>query len=216
MVKSATTALLALLCLLLVKANIDTFRAPPASQEGGIGQARKVSSTKTSSQQPLDLNPRMSPQVPDLGSGYLFNAQRFLAKEARPVTTDKGYDQNIRLDDVVFSGAILGEGYKKALVSYRLTKRTGVQTKRPVPQRPAGRTTKTVQLAEGDELGGYTVKEIAADFILFIKGSDTIKKTLFDPDKKRQRLAPRPLTPKKTTPGVAPLRRVTPSSAKRP
>ena len=218
MVKPALTALLAITCLFLVKANIDTFRAPSSDQETSA-VTKKGSTKKSSPIKPLGLNPRVSPKAPDLGSGYLFNAERFLAKGTPAAKTGKGYGQNIRMDDVVFSGAILGEGYKKALVSYRVAP-TPVprSTKRPATKKNPGKGEETVQLTVGDTLAGYTVKDITSDFILFIKGSDSIKKTLFDPSKKRQQLPSRPANIKvpKRKPGVVPPRRPQPPPAKRP
>lgn len=221
MVKTAIIALLTLLGLLLFKANIDTFRGASSSHETELVQAPKGGSKKISPQPPLNLNPTKHPQLPDLSAGYLFSAERFLAKDARQSKMGKGYGQNIRMEDVFFSGAILGEGYKKAIVSYTLGQqptnraiRPGSNTRTQHASRP-----ESVQLEVGDQLGGYTVKEITSDFISFMKGSDIIQKTLFDPDKKRPLLTPRPPTapqPKKRTPAIAPSRRAQPSSAKKP
>ncbi len=218
MVKPAITAILALLCLVLVKANIDTFRTAPPALETEI-KSSKGGAKRISPIQPLNLNPKTNRQLPDLSSGYLFNTARFLAKDARTSPTGTGYGQNIRIDDVVFSGAILGDGYKKALVSYSPGPQATARTVRSGPKTQAPSGQQTILLAEGDQLGGYTVKEIAADFILFVKGSDTIKKLLFDPDKKRQQVKPQPTSssaPKKINPGVPPARRVTPASPTRP
>jgi hypothetical protein len=216
MVKPAIAALLVLLCLLLVKANIDTFRTTPMAEETGNGLEKKTSTKKVSPLQPLNLNPAVSPQVPDLSNGYLFNAQRFLAKDARPSNADKGTGQNIRVDDVVFNGALLAKGYKKALVSYTLSPKQEIRPGRPGSKSQDNRRQGTLQLGVGDQLGGYTVKEISADFILFMKGSDTIKKTLFDPAKERQPTAPRPTSvapSPQSHPGIAPPRRVAPVPA---
>lgn len=194
MVKSAITVLLALLCLLLVKANIDTFRAPQPAQEAETTPIKKSAPKKIRPQYPFDLNPTIPPQLPDLSSGYLFNAQRFLAKEARSSTTAKNDGQNIRMEDVVFQGAILGDGYQKALVSYRLSPQQAVRPSQPDHlTKSIGRPQK-ITLAVGDQLGGYTVTEITLNFILFEKGSATIKRTLFDSNKKRQQVAPQPPT----------------------
>ncbi|MBU0680661.1 MAG: hypothetical protein KKD73_04480 [Proteobacteria bacterium] len=213
MIKPAIVALLVFLCLLLVKANIDTFRTTPMAEETESTLEKKTSTKKISPLQPLTLNPSVSPQVPDLSNGYLFNAQRFLAKDARPSNADKGTGQNIRPDDVVFNGALLGEGYKKALVSYTLGTKQEIRPGRPGPKSQDNRRQGTLQLGVGDQLGGYTVKEISADFILFMKGSDTIKKTLFDPAKERQPAAPRPPSAApspQTHQGIAQPRRIAP------
>ncbi len=219
MVKQAITALLAILCLLLVKANIDTFKASPDLQQETGEAVKKGSSKKIKAREPLQLNPTIKRTLPDLGTGYLFNAERFLAKGTKPGKAGKGFGSNIRMDDVVFSGAILGEGYKKAIVSYRIRAKTAAQIKRAGPTAKAPDQAKTVQLEEGDQLGGYKVKEITSDYILFSKGSDTIKKTLFDPDKDRQKVAPRkktPPVPTQRTPSVTPSRRPTPRAVKKP
>lgn len=220
MIKPAITVLLALLCLLLLKANIDAFRSLPLSREIEMASPQKGSAKKIRTQQPLNLNPTLSPQLPDLNSGYIFNAQRFLAKDSRIAKAGLGLGQNIRIEDVVFNGALLGEGYKIALVSYSLAPNTRVRVAgNRRSQTPDQKSSGTVQLKVGDEIGGYTVKEITADFITFMKGSDTIKKTLFDPNKNRQLLAPRPAStqaPRQSTPAVAPSRRITPPSATKP
>lgn len=220
MVKTSIIVLLSVLSLLLCKANIDTFRMTSSSLKNEINHVQKESSKK-STPPPLNLNPKVEPQLPDLNKGYIFNAQRFLAKDSRPSKAGKGYDQNIRIDDVVFSGALLGEGYKKALVTYPLAPKPTSRAIRPggpQAQPPSGRS-ETAQLEIGDQLGGYTVKEITSDFISFIKGSDTIKKTLFDPDKTRRLSTPRPQTssePTKPTPHIVSPRRATPLPTQRP
>ncbi|MEN8257563.1 MAG: hypothetical protein ABFS09_06835 [Thermodesulfobacteriota bacterium] len=219
MVKPAITTLLALLCLLLIKANIDTFRITPASQQDIVEATKKDRSKRIKIQEPLKLNPAIKPSLPDLNSDYLFNAERFLAKESQPGKAGKGYGNNIRMDDVVFSGAILGEGYQKAIVSYLIKAKTAAQIKRAGPKAKAPSRRKTTLLEVGEELGGYTVTEIATDFILFMKGSDTIKKMLFDPDKNRRQVAPRKKTPaatKKLKPSVSPARRPTTRTVKKP
>ena len=218
MVKQAITAALAILCLLLVKATIDTFRASPALQQDVNEVVKKDEVKKTKVREPLELNPAIKATLPDLGTGYLFNAERFLAKgSSRLDKAGKGSGDNIRMDDVVFSGAILGEGYKKAIVSYQIKAKTAAQIKRAGPRAKAPDSKETIQLEVGDQLGGYKVKEITSDFILFAKGSDTIKKTLFDPGKDRQKMAPRkntPPTPIKRTPSITPSRRPTPPAVK--
>jgi hypothetical protein len=220
MLKPAITALLALLCLFLVKANVDTFRTPlPLPQEADSVSVKKKSAKKIGTKDPVLLNPVIPRQLPDLNSGYLFNAERFLAKETRSTSSNKGQGKNIRIEDVVFSGALLGEGYKKALVTYDPGPQPIARTTRGAPRRQAVKESQTILLTEGDELAGYTLKEITPDFILFTKGSDTIKKTLFDPDKKRQQLSPRPQsspTPTITAPSAVPARRPTPPVAPKP
>ncbi len=219
MIKPALTVLLALLCLLLVKANFDTFRVSPMGPETAVAPAKKNGQKKMSPLQPLNLNPILRSQVPDLNNGYLFNTERFLAKDARAIKTGKGFGNNIRVEDIVFSGAILGEGYKKALVSYSPGAKQEIRPSRVGAKAASTKRMETIQLNEGDQFGGYTVKEIAVDFILFVKGSDTIKKTLFDPDKERQLLSPRATSPPptaQTSPGTVPPRRVAPPSVKRP
>lgn len=219
MIKPAVTTLLALLCLWLIKANVDTFRPAPPLQEMESTPTKKGPARKMAPSPPLILNPTMRPQLPDLSSGYLFSAERFLAKDARPSKSGKGYGQNIRVEDVVFNGAIIGQGVKKGIVSYSPAPAPTSRTTKTGPQSPSGSRPQTVQLEVGDSLGGYTVKDIAPDFILFVKGSDTITKTLFDPDKKRQQVAPLPTasTPPPQNPAaVAPARRITPQSPRRP
>ncbi|PLX51193.1 MAG: hypothetical protein C0613_00895 [Desulfobulbaceae bacterium] len=193
MIKPVLSTALVLLCLLLIKANIDTFRASPAQLAETPAASSEKRSRTLRPPAPLNLNPRLnSQQLPDLHSGYIFNTERFLAKESRQTKTGKGYGQNIRMEDVVFNGAIIGPGFTKALVSYQTASR---QTPRPIRSAPTGAVAdqaRTVQLEVDDQLGGYTVQEITADFILFSKGSDTIKKPLFDIEKERQQVAPQP------------------------
>lgn len=189
MIKAALVALLSILALLLVKANINTIVIRPTAKPS---QAVVKDVVKKSSPRPaLRPNPVMPARLPDLNAGYLFNSQRFLAQETRAGATDKGPDHSIRPEDVVFNGALLGQGHHKALVSYTLAPKQEIRPGRPGPAAQTSRRQGSIQLGIGDELGGYTVTEITADFILFSKGSETIKKTLFDPDKERHQATTR-------------------------
>jgi hypothetical protein len=219
MIKAALVALLGILALLLVKATFDTLvdRPPARPSEAVTTSIAKKSSPRP----PLRPNPVIAPGLPDLNAGYLFNSQRFLAKENRADAADKGPDHTIRPEDVVFNGALLGQGYRTALVSYTLAPKQEIRPGRPGPASQTSRRQGSIQLGIGDELGGYTVTEITADFILFSKAGETIKKTLFDSDKQRHqatsRRPPAGAPPSPQPPAlIAPQRRPLPTPPQNP
>ncbi len=214
MLRPALATLLVLLLLLLIKANIDTFRSVPPRQERESAAREEGSVKKISPPPPITLNPPRRTDLPDLSSNYIFNAQRFLAEQERLGQTAQDSGQDIRPEDIVFNGAIISEGYKKALVSYSLSSPLGSRTRQSASQSQAAtaRPSQTIQLTVGDELGGYIVTEITPDFILFEKGSETLKKTLFNPEKPRRDVTSRP-TPQ---PALVPSGRGAPPPEKKP
>ncbi|MDR9500585.1 MAG: hypothetical protein RI601_02190 [Desulfurivibrionaceae bacterium] len=209
--RPALATLLVLLLLLLIKANIDTFRSAPPRQERESA-ARKEGGRKKISPPPITLNPPIRTDLPDLSSNYIFNVQRFLAEEERLGQTAQDSAHDIRPEDIVFNGALISEGYKKALVSYRLSSPSDRRTRQSGPQRQAARPSQTIRLTVGDELDGYIVTEITPDFILFEKGPETLKKTLFDPEKPRRDVTSRPTPP----PALVPSGRGAPTPEKKP
>ena len=109
MVKPALNALLVIFCLLLVKANITTFRPPSAVPKEEVA-TNKNSAKKIGPLQPILFNPQRGRELPDLSSAYLFNGERFLAQEIQGSKIGTGHGQDIQIEDVVFNGALLIAG----------------------------------------------------------------------------------------------------------
>ncbi len=185
MVKIALTVALALLCLFLVKANSDALRggfdddSPPVKAKkvvkgNGQGEVRK-------------FNPRVPRSLPNLYNGYLFNADRHM---------DGGFDDgagagmdardeapHVNVYEVSYNGSLLYGAVKKGLISYPLQKTKRLKTRSKSTSRAPKRA--SLQLEIGDKIGGYTVKAIEVERIIFSRGGEEVVKSLHDVEKVR-------------------------------
>ena len=71
-------------------------------------------------------NPPVATPLPDLKAGYLFNPERSLVASAEPaaptevVVAESGEEKTpgVKMEDVTYVGSVIGETFKKALISF--------------------------------------------------------------------------------------------------
>jgi len=133
--------------------------------------------------------PTVPEVLPDLKSGYLFNAERQLAGEVKKNGAGEGNDLGIQTDiqAVVYSGSIIGDTFRQAIIAVpgakgMISKAKSLRWRKT--SRPSANS-KSIRVKEGDVLSGYTVVDISPDKIVFEKGAEKVEKLLYDPDKQR-------------------------------
>ncbi len=146
------------------------------------------------------LQPQVPGVLPDLKPGYLFNQDRLLEGEASNKEGDSAQDEladvnfSIQADmnEVVFSGAIIGESESVAIISFPAARKTIRSSRSSKRQRRSSKSMENARLTEGDVIDGYTVVDIFTDKIVFSKGEEQIEKYLYDPNKKRTAVSRKP------------------------
>lgn len=181
MAKISLVSFLALLCLLLVKANINALRST-AGDEAFVVKEKKTGKV-VSLPSAHRFNPVVPRVLPDLYNGYLFNTDRHLEGGAQGVVDSRDEAPQVNIYELSYDGSFIYGAIKKGLVSYPLqkisrSKRTSLG-KRRAPQRAS------LQLGEGDKIGGYNVTAIEVDKIIFSRGGEEVVKTLHDQEKIR-------------------------------
>ena len=195
MIRAAAAAILAITLVFLMQGISATWRqkielSPPASKVksapapdlAAIGEG-------------IGTRPKVPLALPDLKQGYLFNEERAVEEEIPEPEEEEFHGNdlglNAKVDDIQFSGAVIGASFKVALISYPEaarpkkmgSKRLGRSAK-SIAKRGRGGM-KNARVKEGDLVNGYKVAAIYPDKIVFEKGKDTIEKFLYDPEKKR-------------------------------
>ncbi len=143
---------------------------------------------------PLAISKPLTPSsLPDLKTGYLFNADRLLVGEEEKKKAENlaaGNDLGIQADikTVTYSGSIIGDNLKQAIIVVPGVKKSRASKTRSVRRKKTSSRQKNVQnvlVKEGDLLSGYTVASISTEKIVFEKGDQKVEKLLYDPSKKR-------------------------------
>ncbi|MEJ2689548.1 MAG: hypothetical protein P8130_06275 [Deltaproteobacteria bacterium] len=188
--------------LVLGKGALQSWQAIEIPKMRGVLQKKRVAATPE--RQNFEVNPKVPVLMPDLNTGYLFNAQRnFTEHEA--VEEDLGEDvaiqsSQVNMESLVYSGSIILGHLRKGMVSFSL-KEEGpppVSRRRGRPMAPRQISKAAMQTAmvdEGDDFYGFKVDSVQSDRIIFSKNGTTIEKMLYDPNKERTVAAASPNRP---------------------
>ena len=123
------------------------------------------------------------PRTPtDLHKGYLFNAERSLAN---PEAGKDGATDGPGLTELSYVGSVIVGTQRTALLAYSGS--GPIPGQRPGSLKPGSRQ-QHLRVAEGENVGGYTVDSVLPDKIIFRQGERVVEKLLHEPNKKR--LAP--------------------------
>ena len=189
---------------------LATLAAKPEKQK----RARKAPVSRATR-----FYPPPPPVLPNLNKDYIFNEERSL--EGPSVAKTPTGKQEIRVDmnEVFYLGSVITDKYSKGIVSYPVSKAPTVPAakgRRTTTRKPSktGKR-KQVFLVPGDSLSGYQVTVVAADRIVFKKGSEVVEKLLNDPDKTRKAVAPKPKARKRSPAATARTTRTSKTSAAR-
>ncbi len=133
----------------------------------------------------------MPRSLPNLHSGYLFNADRHLdggVADGEGAGLD-GRDEapHVNVYEVSFDGSLIYGNIRKGLISYPLQKTSRssrIRSKSKVSSRRAPKRA-SLQLELGDKVGGYAVQAIEVDQIIFVRGSEKVIKSIHDEEKIR-------------------------------
>ncbi len=143
----------------------------------------------------LEVNPRVPVLMPDLNTGYLFNAQRSISEqEGEEATAGESATEpqsQVNMDTLVYAGSIIIDHLRKGMVSFSLKEEQAPA----VSARRLGRyriqrqvnkvSTQYETVDEGDDFYGFKVASVQPDRIIFSKNGTTIEKMLYDPNKER-------------------------------
>jgi hypothetical protein len=132
---------------------------------------------------PIRFNPSVPDEVPDLSSGYIFREDRSLNRNQQ--AAGNTFDR-IDIDDLFFSGSIISDEGKIALVIYQEQ-----PTATTRPPRAAGRQRlnrkggayENQKLRLHDIIGGYTVADIFPEKLVLTREDQSVEKYLYDPAK---------------------------------
>ena len=153
--------------------------------------------------------------LPSLHQGYIFAPERMLEGERRG-TTSKSVGR-VDVESVLYRGSFITKSSSKALLSYPAQR----QAKR---SRTPGVTVKimvNVWVNIGESIGGYLVKEIRPEKIVFSRDSERIEKYLYEPGRVQatSRSVP-PFVNGRTLPGKvvprAPVKQIVPQVERHP
>lgn len=214
MIRTGSIIILILSVFFMIKGISETWKSGLASPPDVTKKQQEVTPEKAEPE--LTFNPVVPQVLPDLKSGYLFNAERLLAEvdkkdvelQTDMLASEEGVKTNI--DDVTYSGALITDTFRWAIITYSAAplsakvdkkKRT---SRRRRGRRPASKTTETTKVMEGDFVGGYKVASIESDRIIFSKAGETVEKYIYDPNKNRAKPPSRKVTAAKipARPGV--------------
>jgi hypothetical protein len=197
MIRYGAIILLFLSIFLMIREISETWNDSTIPTSGAHAQQPDPASEGTD--RDLVFNPAVPQNLPDFKNGYLFNEQRSLRDETEPAqgVAEDNLDKNdlgiqTNINDATFTGAIITDSLKKAILTYRPTSEPIAQ-QRGGPRAPLRRTIpnksqgglETTQLKEGDLISGYKVSSIEPDKIVFTKGEEVIEKHLYDSGKTR-------------------------------
>ncbi len=213
MTRYGAIAILVLSVFLMIRGISETWedRTMPSSEV-----SRKPPSPGKNIVGDIVFNPTVSANQSEFKDGYLFNPQRALALETGLAAGEDNLAGNnvgiqTNIHQTTFSGAIITDSFKKAIITYTSVAVTKTQKNYPsvlsrrskVPAK-LQTTIKTTQLMEGNLISGYTVTSIEADKIVFTKKGEIIEKYLYDPNKERLKAAvsakPSSVTPPRPRP----------------
>ena len=182
MAKVITTILLLFSSLLLVKANVDALRG--SDEKTVLADREKGAETAAPLPPSRSYNPRPPRSLPDLYSGYLFNADRHLEGGGAQNAED-GRDEapHVNIYEVSYDGSLIYGALRQGLVSYPLQKSSRSTRRKTVKGRAPQRA--TLRLSPGSKIGGYVVTEIEEDHITFQRGGEEVVKSLHDNEKIR-------------------------------
>ena len=195
MIRAAAAAVLVITLILLMQGISATWRqqidlSPPAAKVKTAAAPDLAAIGKG-----IGARPKVPLALPDLKQGYLFNEERAVEDEIPEPEKEEFHGNdlglNARVDDIQFSGAVIGKSFKIALISYpeatrpkKMGSKRHGRSAKSIAKRGIGGL-KNARVKEGDLVNGYKVAAIYPDKIVFEKGKDTIEKFLYDPDKKR-------------------------------
>ncbi|MEN8141509.1 MAG: hypothetical protein ABFR97_09835 [Thermodesulfobacteriota bacterium] len=196
MVKMIGAALLALLCLLLLKVNVDTLLSARVVEMPEVKRGKKEQLPRQEKLGPF--NPRLPKTLPDLNSGYLFNAERHIdtGQAAGDEQEGQGEAAHVNVYEVSYDGSLIAGDVRLGLISYPL-QQARKSRRKTRSSRGAQRGSLRVQL--GNKVGGYKVEAIEVERILFRKGEEEVEKFLNDNEKLRTKVS-RPAPGKRPAP----------------
>lgn len=189
MVKKTAFILLIVLLVLLARESYLTWQE--SYEEVGVTQEKSKPVTQGKAVQKVNFYPTPPSPLPDLAENYIFNAERHLVteeekknKEAeKKEEKEESKGPEVDMDELIYSGSIIMEQTRKALVSYK-EKVENQRRRRPFPgRREPGQKTgerKFALLGVNDTLGSYTVASVESEKIVFQKNGQTIEKMLHD------------------------------------
>ena len=111
----------------------------------------------------IALQPPVPGMMPDLNSGYLFNAARQIEGGEPGAVDDTGTGSFINADvnKLVYSGSIIGHNFRKAIVSFPVAKEVGPKLKLLNRRVRTPAKLEHALLKEGDTLSSYRVQNTA-------------------------------------------------------
>lgn len=181
--------------VMMVKMIAETWEDKTVPINGTVKQQKKISEDLPDD---IRFNPPVPPTMPDFKTGYLFNEDRQIEeeKEAPQEPEEENLDSDdigiaTDINEVTYSGAIITETFKRAIITYSPAPQQQAKSERPTSGRikkiaSRGRASlENTQLSEGDLISGYKVASILENKIVFRKGEETVEKYIYDPDKKR-------------------------------
>ena len=141
------------------------------------------------------FTPQVPALIPDLNTGYLFNAQRSIteeeAEEQAPDGSIEDGSSQVNMDTLVYAGSIIVGDLRKGMISFSLKEEklappARLRRGRPVPRRQAPKTAmENATVEEGEDFYGFKVSSVQPEKILFSKNGTNIEKPLYDPNKQR-------------------------------
>ena len=190
MTRLAIAAILFISLFVMMRGIATTWRGSNLPESAVVSQRPGPASSAVPKK--IIFQPKVPETLPDLKTGYLFNAERLLVgngtkngEEGVAASNDLGIQTDIQA--VIYSGSIIGDTFRQAILAVPSAK-SAVHSVRSFRWRKTSRPStniKNIRVKEGDVLSGYTVAAISPEKIIFEKGAEKVEKLLYDPDKKR-------------------------------
>jgi len=184
---------LALSLLVLGEGALQNWKKIEIPKMPDVSQKKKTSAAPE--RQNLAVNPQVPVLMPDLNTGYLFNAQRSITEqegeEAASDESDVQGQSQVNMESLVYAGSIIIGDLRKGMVSFSLQEEAPTPTAprrrgSPMVRRPAPKADmQYATVDEGDDFYGFKVASVQPDRIIFSKNGTNVEKMLYDPDKER-------------------------------